>query len=130
MKTFVTLFSHSDNKSYFKEEIPEYDKNEPLGLYSKKIKVCGLRFRMFKAGMEYNWHTAPQPQYIIYLDGEVEVEASGGEKRIFKKGDILFATDTTGKGHVTRTLTQGNSLVITTENEPEEEVEQSIRSKL
>lgn len=121
MKKLVSLFSHSDNKSYFKEETPEYDTNGHLGLYTKKIKVNGMKFRTFNAGMEYSWHNAPQPQYIIYLEGEVEVEASGGEKRIFKKGYILFAADMTGQGHVTRTLTSGNSIVVTTmENEKEE----------
>jgi uncharacterized cupin superfamily protein len=67
------------------------------------------------AGAAFDWHTAPQPQYIIYLEGEVEVETSGGEKRTFKPGDILFATDLKGQGHITRTLSKGKSLVITTE---------------
>ncbi len=29
----------------------------------------------------------------IYLEGEVEVQASGGETKIFKPGDILLAKD-------------------------------------
>jgi len=121
MKKYITLFSGSDNKSYFKEETPDYDNTQPLGTYSKRIQVKGMMFRMFKEGATYDWHTAPQPQFIIYLEGEVEVEASGGEKRVFKQGDVLFATDTTGKGHITRTLTPGNSIIITTQESEEEE---------
>ena len=68
---------------------------------------------MFEPGSEFNWHTAPQPQYIVYLDGEVEVEVSGGEKRVFKAGDVLLANDLHGMGHVTRTITHGRSLIIT-----------------
>lgn len=48
--------------------------------------------------------------YRVGLDGEVEVETSGGEKQIFKKGNLLFATDITGQGHVTRTITSGTQL--------------------
>lgn len=122
MKTqYVTLFSGEDNKSYFKEETPVYEKAHPLGMYSKIIPTKGARFRTFKAGSQYDWHNAPQPQYIIYLEGEVEVEASGGEKRVFKAGDVLFATDLTGKGHVAKTLTDGKSIIITTQDPSEEE---------
>lgn len=54
----------------------------------------------------------PTYNNIIYLEGEVEVEASGGEKRIFKVGDVLFATDLSGEGHVTRTLSKGRSIIV------------------
>ena len=60
-------------------------------------------------------HTAPQPQYIIYLEGEVEVSASGGETRRFKPGNVLFATDTEGEGHVSKMITKGKSAIITTQ---------------
>jgi hypothetical protein len=116
MKKYVTLFTEDDNKSYFKEEAPIYEINQPLGVYSKKIPAKGMMFRIFKAGAFYDWHNAPQPQYIVYLEGEVEVEASGGEKRVFKPGDILFATDLTGKGHISKTLSDGRSIIITTQD--------------
>lgn len=115
MNKYVTLFSKEDGKSYFREEEPGIESEQPLGMYSGKFSATGFSFRMFKAGNVYDWHNAPQPQYIIYLEGEVEVETSGGEKRIFKSGDILFATDTTGDGHITRTLTSGRSIIITTQ---------------
>ena len=87
-----------------------------------------MMFRDFEKGSSFDWHTAPQPQYIIYLEGEVEVEASGGEKRTFSPGDVLFATDLTGKGHITRTLTKGRSAIVITE-EPIED-KSTLRSKL
>ncbi|MDP1602215.1 MAG: hypothetical protein Q8M03_03035 [Legionella sp.] len=126
---YTVLFSGADNKSYFKEETPMSETEQPLGSYSKKIPTTGMMFRMFKAGLIYDWHNAPQPQYIVYLEGEVEVEASGGEKRVFKPGDVLFATDLTGKGHISKTLTDGRSMIITT-LESSEEFSPTISSKL
>ena len=114
---FIELYTGNDNKSHFKEVDAGTETVQPLGNYSKKYPVKGMMFRDFKKGASFNWHTAPQPQYIVYLDGEVEVETSSGERRTFKSGDILFANDTTGKGHITKTLTDGKSLVITTEDE-------------
>ncbi len=45
---------------------------------------------------------APQKQYIVLLDGGVEIETSLGEKRKFQTGEILLLEDTTGKGHKTK----------------------------
>jgi hypothetical protein len=117
MKKIVTIFSDSDGKSYFKEEYPIIESEQPLGLYSKEYPATGIIFRNFKAGAEYSWHTAPHPQYILYLEGEVEVEASGGESKRFYPGDILFANDLKGKGHVTRTLSNGYSVIVTAKGE-------------
>ncbi|HSW68612.1 MAG TPA: hypothetical protein VLI69_00450 [Gammaproteobacteria bacterium] len=114
---YIRLFTGEDNKSYFEEVDAGFEKNHPLGNYSKKYAAKGIMFREFEKNALFDWHTAPQPQYIIYLEGEVEVEASGGEIRIFKPGNILFATDLTGKGHITRTLTKGRSVIITTEED-------------
>jgi uncharacterized cupin superfamily protein len=126
---YITLFTGEDKKSHFKEVDAGFEKKHPIGNYSKKYTVKGMMFRDFEKGASFDWHNAPQPQYIIYLEGEVEVEASGGEKRTFKPGDLLFATDLTGKGHITRTLTKGRSVIVTTEEETEDK-NHCVRSKL
>ena len=38
----------------------------------------------------------------MLLDGEIEIEVSGGERKIFRGGDVLLVEDVTGKGHRTR----------------------------
>jgi hypothetical protein len=108
------LFADNDGKSYFKEIDCGHESIQPLGFYSKKYPASGIIFRDFEAGNIFKQHNAPQPQYIIYLEGEVEVIASGGEKRIFKPGDVLFATDPAGEGHISKTLTKGKSIIVTT----------------
>lgn len=111
----VKLYTAEDNKSYFKDIDIILEKDHPLGRYSENFPVSGINFREFEKGNELTWHNAPQEQYIIYLEGQVEVEASGGDRRVFIPGDILFATDLTGAGHITRTLTAGKSVIITTQ---------------
>lgn len=111
---YIKLFTDKDNKSHFEEVDAGVESQQPLGSYSKKFPVKEIMFRDFEKGASFDWHNAPQVQYIIYLEGEVEVEASGGEKRIFKPGDVLLAADLAGKGHITRTLTKGRSAIVTT----------------
>ncbi len=44
----------------------------------------------------YSWHNAPRRQFIVNLDGDVEVEVSGGQKRVIRRGEVFFVEDTTG----------------------------------
>jgi len=107
------LITKEDNKSYFVDIEIENKHEHPLGQYTERLPASSITFREFKPGANFDWHTAPQIQYIIYLSGEVEVQTSGGETRVFKAGDILLAADLTGQGHITKTLTAGTSIIVT-----------------
>jgi len=47
-------------------------------------------------------HPAPRQQWVIMLRGAIEVEVSDGTRRRFEPGDLVFVSDTTGRGHITR----------------------------
>ena len=111
---YIKLFTDEDNKSHFMEMNTDLNESETIGHYSEKFPVAGLLFREFQENEKFDWHTAPQPQYIIYLEGQIEIETSCGEKRVFGPGDILFVSDVSGFGHVTRTLSKGKSVIVTT----------------
>jgi len=49
-----------------------------------------------------DWHHAPRRQFVITLSGEMEITVGDGTKRHFGPGDVLFAQDLTGHGHVTQ----------------------------
>lgn len=76
-----------------------------IGSLSEKIPVKDIIFREVLPSYDYDFHNAPQKQYIILLDGEIEIETSLGDVRRFRAGDVLLVEDTTGKGHKTRNLT-------------------------
>lgn len=50
----------------------------------------------------FGWHTAPERQLAVALNGTVEYEASDGEVRRLAPGEILLVEDTRGRGHITR----------------------------
>jgi len=49
-------------------------------------------------------HNAPRRQLIFLASGLLELESSEGERFICRPGDIIFAEDMRGKGHITRSL--------------------------
>ena len=77
----------------------------PLGQMSDLGAVTTMSVISFPAGTEAPAHNAPQPYVCIILSGEGEVVTSDGEARRFHPGEVLFCNDLTGKGHVTRAIT-------------------------
>lgn len=98
------VYATPDGESHFDEmEIPLRDAGE-IGMLSESIPARQIIFRENAPSYDYDWHHAPQRQYIALLDGEIEIEVSDGEKRRFRGGDILLMEDTSGRGHRTRTV--------------------------
>jgi quercetin dioxygenase-like cupin family protein len=57
-------------------------------------------------------HPAPARQYMVSLQGAVEVTASDGDTRRVGPGEVLLIEDTTGKGHSTRAIGEIKFLII------------------
>lgn len=98
------IYTDPNGDSRFEDiEIPLLDQGE-IGYLSEKIGVTSLQLRKVSPDYDYDFHHAPQRQYIVLLDGGVEIETSLGEARQFQTGEILLVEDTTGKGHRTKNL--------------------------
>ncbi len=97
------LYSGSDGQSHFEDiniELPPAD----VARFSKPFATDNIRFGIIEGIDEIPWHTMDSREYIIILQGAMELEVGDGTKRIFKAGDILLAEDQTGKGHITRSI--------------------------
>ncbi|MEX2592584.1 MAG: hypothetical protein WD426_07400 [Anditalea sp.] len=104
MFTVTRIYHDLQGNSHFEDiAVPLKDAGE-IGLLSELIPAKGIIFREVMPAYDYDFHNAPQRQYIILLDGEIEIETSLGKKRQFKAGDVLLMEDTEGKGHKTRNL--------------------------
>lgn len=103
---YVHLYSGPDGLSHFKdvEVETEVDTKDPGTELSKLIRATGMMLRHNSSEYQMDYHTAPRRQFIINLSGTVEIVASGGETRQFGPGTIMLADDRTGKGHISRLL--------------------------
>ena len=104
MFPLTRLYSASNGVTRFEDVfIPLNDAGE-IGKLSAGLPVSSIIFREVEATYDYDFHNAPQAQYLVLIDGAIEIETSLGEKRQFKSGDVLLLEDTEGKGHRTRNL--------------------------
>lgn len=100
----VRIYTGPDNQSHFEDiEVPLKDAGK-VGFLSEVVNATGVVFRVTTGEYNYDFHPAPRRQYVVNLEGEVEIEVGDGTKRILRTGDILLAEDTTGQGHISRAV--------------------------
>lgn len=100
----VRIYSDQNGDSHFEDvPIPLRDSGM-VGKLSDPLQVKSLMFREVAPTYDWDFHCAPQRQYIVLLDGEIEIETSLGDKRTFRAGNILLVEDTWGKGHKTKNM--------------------------
>jgi hypothetical protein len=114
------LFSDDAGDSRFEEiDIPLTDAGD-IGRLSERVAAQSVVFRETGGDYDYDFHNAPDRQFIIMLDGVIEIETSLGERRRFAGGDVLLVEDTQGKGHKTWSVDHKlrRSIFIKLGNEP------------
>ena len=98
------LYTGLDGKSHFEDvDIPL---NNIIGAQkmSEQRNATGIIFRETSGDYDLDWHNAPRRQYIINLEGGVEIAVDEGDSRTFSPGDVFLAEDTTGRGHKSRAV--------------------------
>ncbi len=98
------LYTGSDNESHFEDIEIELGDTGDIGQLSDQLEATGIIFRHTGPDYDYDWHNAPRRQYILMLDGAVDVEVGDGTVRRFSTGDILLVEDTTGHGHKSKAV--------------------------
>jgi quercetin dioxygenase-like cupin family protein len=97
---FVRLYTGSDGRSHFEE----LDMASGLAAFDRMQTATGVMFRHLAPGDFQDWHSAPRRQYVITLQGSVEIGIGDGTSRTFGSGDVMLAEDLGGQGHTTRVI--------------------------
>jgi quercetin dioxygenase-like cupin family protein len=89
------LFTGKDNASHVFEGTLRLD---------RRTDVMAVHFKESPPHSSFDWHDAPEPQYVITIAGTLEFTTRDGETFIIHPGDVLVATDTAGSGHKWRLI--------------------------
>ena len=100
----VRVFTGPDGRSHFEEMTVELDDHGPAGLISTVWPATGVQFREVSGDYALDFHRAPRRQLVVNLTGSVELEVGDGTVRRLGPGTILLAEDTTGEGHISRSV--------------------------
>lgn len=98
------VYSDAAGESHFETiQLPLTD-GGLIGYLSAALPVKEIIFREVEPSYDYDFHNAPKKQYIVLLDGGVQIETSTGDVKDFLAGEVILVEDTTGKGHRTKNL--------------------------
>ncbi len=103
---YTKIYADRTGESHFEDVSVLLHDHGVVGFLSALESVSWIQFRENKEDYSWDFHTAPDRQFIILLDGEIEIETSDGVVRRFKGGEILLVEDVSGKGHRTRNITK------------------------
>ena len=89
------LYTGADNASHVLEGTIDL---------TDRTDVTAIHFKETPAHSSFDWHEAPEPQYVITLSGTLEFTTRDGETFVLRPGDVLVAMDDIGSGHMWRLI--------------------------
>ena len=101
---YTRFYTGTDGESHFEDVEITLGEMRNFSRLSQLEKATGIIFRETSGDYYLDWHNAPRRQYIIILEGKVEIEVSDGTVRRFGAGDVMLAEDTSGRGHISRAV--------------------------
>ncbi len=108
---YTKIYTDTQGESHFEDvkipfQLADFAPPAPPISVTDAINTEAFVLISSPSGWFGDWHPSPTRQYIFMISGELEAEVSDGEIRRFKKGDVVLLEDTTGKGHVTRVVSE------------------------
>jgi hypothetical protein len=111
MKKVTRLYTGDDGESHFEEiELPIAEVTK-VAKATERFKAKEIYFRSSEGRDDGPWHKAPCRQFYIMIDGWLELETGDGTVRRFEKGDVFIAEDTTGRGHLSRSMNRVAAMI-------------------
>jgi hypothetical protein len=108
----VRIFTTDSGESAIEiRQVPMSKAGRPM---SETFKCDSIFFRETPEGHVQDLHRAPRRQLVFLTSGILELESSEGRRLICRPGDLIFAEDMQGKGHITRSLRDTRGFVHVT----------------
>jgi hypothetical protein len=111
---YARLGVDQSGESIFKDEYVDLNTwPSGLAMVSLEEQSDGVRFFKARPGWQMlELHYAPRRQYLLVLQGVLEIHTSTGHLRKFPPGSILLVEDTYGKGHGTRNAGENDLILV------------------
>jgi hypothetical protein len=94
----VVLFTDTDGRARFREEVIELGEGSPAARLSSPMPATGLQLRQSPVGFRSEFHCTETPQWLFVLQGQMEIGLQDGTTRVFGPGQHFYSADTLPKG--------------------------------
>lgn len=92
------LYTDTDGRARFKDQPLALTEGTPAAQLSPLAASGGYQFRQSPPGFRSNFHCTTTPQWLVVLQGAMEIGLQDGSSRIFKAGEGFYSNDTLPEG--------------------------------
>ena len=96
--TKVVLFTASDGRAGFREELVPLPEGTPQARFSALMPSGGLQLRESPVGFRSSFHCTGAPQWVFILRGKMEIGLQDGSSRVFGPGEHFYSADVLPEG--------------------------------
>lgn len=121
--TYVRLGPDANGESHFERRelgltATAFAPPAPPMEVSPVAAATGWRFLHLPPNWVGGWHPTPRRIWIFCLRGELDFTASDGEVHRIRPGSTMLLEDTTGRGHDSRVVGDGDALLVAVQLDP------------
>ncbi len=91
--TQLVLYTDADGRARFRENPERLEAGSPMVKLGALHSSAGFQFRESPCGYQSAFHCTEHPQWIVVLQGCLEIILQDGTARQFTRGDYFFCAD-------------------------------------
>ena len=88
------LYTDANGRARFKDVALPLTEGTPAAQLSALTASGGYQFRQSPPGFRSTFHCTTTPQWLVVLQGAMEIGLQDGSSRIFKAGERFYSNDT------------------------------------
>jgi len=106
--TLTTLYTAADGRARFRDDALPLAEGTPAARLSALMASGGCQFRHSPAGFASSFHCTTTPQWLVVLQGRMEIGLQDGSTRIFGPGECFYSNDTLPPGATFNPILHGH----------------------
>lgn len=92
--TLTTLYTDADGRARFRDDPMPLTEGSPAARLSALMASGGCQFRQSPVGFASDFHCTTTPQWLVVLQGRMEIGLQDGSTRVFGPGQCFYSNDT------------------------------------
>ena len=98
--TLTELYTGADGRARFRDRPLDLAEGTPAARLSALQVSGGCQFRHSPVGFASDFHCTTTPQWLVVLQGRMEIGLRDGSARVFGPGECFYSNDTLPAGAV------------------------------
>ncbi len=92
------LYTDADGRARWRDQVLPLTEGSPSSRLSPLADSAGMQWRRSPVGFKSDFHCTTTSQWLVVLQGKMEIGLQDGTTRIFGPGDCFYSNDTLPPG--------------------------------